>query len=48
MFYSGKQKRHTFKNQLIIMPSGQEIVDVVVGKPGKTSDITIWREDGIK
>ena len=26
------------------MPSGQEIVDVVVGKPGKTSDVTIWRE----
>jgi hypothetical protein len=43
-FYSGKKKRHTFKNQLIVMPSGQEIVDVVVGKPGKTSDITIWRE----
>jgi hypothetical protein len=43
-FYSGKKKRHTFKNQLIVMPSGQEIVDVVVGKPGKTSDLTIWRE----
>jgi hypothetical protein len=43
-FYSGKKKRHTFKNQLIVMPSGQEIVDVVVGKPGKTSDVTIWRE----
>jgi hypothetical protein len=26
------------------MPSGQEIVDVVVGKPGTTSDINIWRE----
>lgn len=26
------------------MPSGQEIVDVVVGKPGATSDINIWRE----
>ena len=26
------------------MPSGKEIVDVVVGKPGTTSDITIWRE----
>ena len=43
-FYSGKQKRHTFKNQLIVMPTGQEIVDVVVGKPGATSDINIWRE----
>lgn len=26
------------------MPSGQEIVDVVVGKAGATSDIKIWRE----
>lgn len=43
-YYSGKKKNHTFKNQLIVMPSGQEIVDVVVGKPGATSDIKIWRE----
>lgn len=43
-FYSGKQKKHTFKNQLIVMPTGKEIVDVVVGKPGTTSDINIWRE----
>jgi len=40
-FYSGQQKRHTFKNKLRVMPSGKEIVDVVVGKPGTTSDITI-------
>jgi IS5 family transposase len=26
------------------MPTGKEIVDVVVGKPGATSDIKIWRE----
>ncbi|GET44671.1 transposase [Microseira wollei NIES-4236] len=25
------------------MPTGKEIVDVVVGKPGATSDIKIWR-----
>lgn len=43
-YYSGKKKRHTFKNQLIVMPSGKEIVDVVVGKPGATSDVKIWRE----
>uniref|UniRef100_A0A7C3ZVC7 DDE Tnp4 domain-containing protein n=1 Tax=Planktothricoides sp. SpSt-374 TaxID=2282167 RepID=A0A7C3ZVC7_9CYAN len=42
-FSSGKQKRHTLKNQLIVMPSGQEIVDVVAGEPGTTSDINIWR-----
>lgn len=43
-YYSGKKKNHTFKNQLIVMPTGKEIVDVVVGKPGATSDIKIWRE----
>lgn len=47
-FYSGKQKRHTFKNQFIVMPTGKEIVDVVVGKPGATSDINIWRERRIQ
>ena len=41
--YSGKKKNHTFKNQLIVMPNGRELVDVVVGKPGATSDINIWR-----
>jgi hypothetical protein len=42
--YSGKQKRHTKKNQVIVMPSGQEIVDVVVGKTGATADINIGRK----
>jgi hypothetical protein len=42
--YSGKQKRHTKKNQVIVMPSGKEIVDVVVGETGATADITIWRK----
>lgn len=42
-YYSGKQKRHTLKNQLIVMPSGQEIVDVEVGETGATGDIKIWR-----
>ncbi len=40
----GKKKNHTLKNQLIVTPNGQEIVDVIVGKPGATSDINIWRE----
>nr|WP_293043268.1 transposase family protein [Moorena sp. SIO1F2] len=30
-YYSGKKKRHTFKNQVITTPNGQEIVDVTVG-----------------
>lgn len=41
--YSGKKKTHTFKNQLIVMPTGREIVDVVVGELGPRSDINIWR-----
>ncbi len=43
-YYSGKKKTHTFKNQVIVMPNGKEIVDVVVGYTGATSDITLWRE----
>jgi hypothetical protein len=42
-FYSGKKKNHTFKNQFIVTPNGREIVDIIVGKPGPTSDINIWR-----
>jgi hypothetical protein len=40
--YSGKQKKHTLKNQIVVMPSGKEIVDVVVGETGTTVDIKIW------
>jgi hypothetical protein len=29
-YYSGKKKNHTFKNQLIVMPLGKDIVDVIV------------------
>ena len=43
-YYSGKQKRPTKKNQLIVMPSGKEIVDVVVGETGAKADIEIWRK----
>jgi len=42
-YYSGK-KRHTLKNQVVVMPSGKEIVDVVVGETGATVDIKIWRQ----
>lgn len=42
--YSGKQKRHTFKSQFIVLPKAQDIIDVVVGQPGPMSDITICRQ----
>jgi len=31
-FYSGKKKSHTMKNQLIVLPEGKDIVDVVAGE----------------
>jgi hypothetical protein len=36
--YSGKQKNHTRKNQLISLPKGVDIVDVVIGEKGPRSD----------
>ena len=42
-YYSNYKACHTFKNQLITTPNGQEIVDQVVGEPGPTSDLVLWR-----
>ncbi|GAA6617946.1 transposase family protein [Scytonema sp. NUACC26] len=42
-YYSGKKKNHTFKNQIIVLPEGQDIVDVIAGEPGPKSDITLFR-----
>jgi len=42
-YYSGK-KRCILKNQFIVLPQGQDIVDVTVGEVGKTSDINLFRE----
>jgi hypothetical protein len=43
-FFSGKKKKHTFKNQFIILPQADDIVDVIVGLPGSVSDINLLRE----
>jgi hypothetical protein len=43
-FFSGKKKKHTFKNQFIILPQVRDIVDVIVGLPGPVSDINLLRE----
>jgi hypothetical protein len=37
-YYSGKKKGHTRKNQLICLPNGTDIVDVVLGEKGPRSD----------
>ncbi len=42
-YYSGKKKNHTFKNQIIVLPNGQDIVDVIAGEPGPKSDISLFR-----
>ncbi|WP_199317115.1 transposase family protein [Chroococcidiopsis sp [FACHB-1243]] len=43
-YYSGKRSNHTFKSQMIILPDGRDIIDVVAGLPGPKSDITLFRE----
>ena len=43
-YYSGKKKNHTFKNQIIVLPDGEDIVNVIAGKPGPKSDISLFRE----
>ncbi len=43
-YYSGKKKSHTFKNQITVLPHGQDIVDVIAGEPGPKSDITLFRQ----
>lgn len=42
-YYSGKKKNHTFKNQITVLPDGEDIVDVIAGEPGPKSDITLFR-----
>ncbi|MHC5761048.1 transposase [Nostoc sp.] len=44
-YFSGKKSNHTFKSQIIIMPDGRDIVDVVAGEAGPKSDITMFREN---
>ncbi|MCP6760369.1 MAG: transposase family protein [Fischerella sp. CENA71] len=44
-YYSGKKSNHTFKTQMVILPDGRDIVDVIAGEPGPKSDITLFREN---
>jgi len=34
-YSDGKKSHHTFKTQMIILPDGKDIVDIVAGEPGK-------------
>ena len=42
--YSGKKQDHTRKNQLICLPQGTDIVDVVIGEKGPRSDSKLLEE----
>ncbi|MEH2452550.1 transposase family protein [Nostoc sp.] len=35
---------HPLKNQFIVLPGGEDIVDICVGMLGKTSDINLFRD----
>ena len=43
-YYSGKQKSHRLKNQIIITDNGKEIVDVIVGERGPESDMILFKK----
>lgn len=43
-YFSGKKQQHTYKSQIVTLPKGTDIVDVVAGAKGPTSDITVFRE----
>ena len=45
--YSGKKKRHTLKEQLIICEDSQEIIATFFGK-GKTHDYKLYEKSGVK
>ncbi len=42
--FSGKKRNHTLKNQIIVLPFGEDLVDITVGEPGPKSDINQFRE----
>ena len=43
-YFSGKKKKHTFKNQIISLPLGTDIVDAVIGERGPAADVNLLRK----
>ena len=43
-FFSGKKRKHTFKNQFISLPKAADIVDVVLGERGPEADVNLLRK----
>ena len=46
-FYSGKQKEHTLKTQLVIQQKTGQIICIVNGK-GRTHDFKLFKNSGVK
>ncbi len=46
-FYSGKQREHTLKTQLIIQQKSEKILCLVNGK-GRTHDFKLFKNSGVK
>lgn len=47
LYYSGKKKRHTIKNQVFINPGSKKIIYTTETLPGSVHDKTAVEEDGI-
>lgn len=43
-YFSGKQQSHTFKNSVISLVKGEDIIDVAVGARGAEADINLFRQ----
>jgi hypothetical protein len=44
-FFSGKKRQHTFKNQVISLPKGEDVVDVVGGERGPEADVNLLQKN---
>ena len=42
--YSGKKKQTTYKQSVIGLPDGSDIVDATVAHPGRSADVTLFRQ----
>ena len=43
MIFNSFKTRHIFKNQVIVLPKGDDIIDITVGKREPESDIILFR-----
>ncbi|MCU0552675.1 MAG: transposase [Leptolyngbya sp. Prado105] len=43
-YYSGKKKQTTYKQSVIGLPDGSDIVEVTVAHPGPSADVTLFRQ----